>query len=507
LLSEAKRSRTLKVILTTREYILAEARRLYERLSGPELEAAKCIVTVEHYTRGRRARILYNHVYFSTLPCAYVRALLRDRSYRKVIDHPNYSPRIIEWMTTDTALTGVPPDKFPDAFVAALDNPTRIWEHALENQLGDDAQYVLLCLATISGRIGHDDLRHAWETLVIKGTNAEPTIAERKRFVTALKQLDGSFVRTTRSHAEIVVEFHNPSIRDFVSRRLAGEPATLAEIVNSAPYFEQVSCLLRLNGDGHVARKPAGVLPDGAIVRSAIGRTLVAPSPLFHSVRNRTGGEWLARDSANVGGRLSEAAEWSDSFANGGFLEFVCGKAAELVSLGHIARVATVEACKFVAAVVSAWPPAGGTWSALVTAILGGIGEEVANSSCQDWLEWTRFTRGHRHLFDANAAAAWTERAQQLCEDEIEAIRHNADTAGEAESWLDEVKKIARYWNIDLKSEIAGLHDRLDELADREDGQEDWDGERYSGRDTTPMGSADAQIDHLFSSLEGDDDV
>jgi hypothetical protein len=76
LLEEAKRSKTLKVILTTREYILNDARRSYEALSGREIEIAKCIVAVEDYTRGHRARILYNHVYFSDLSSDYAAALV-----------------------------------------------------------------------------------------------------------------------------------------------------------------------------------------------------------------------------------------------------------------------------------------------------------------------------------------------------------------------------------------------------------------------------------------------
>ena len=47
-----------------------------------------------------RARIFANHAFHSphvTLPMR--KALLHDEAYLKIVDHPNYNPRIIEWIT------------------------------------------------------------------------------------------------------------------------------------------------------------------------------------------------------------------------------------------------------------------------------------------------------------------------------------------------------------------------------------------------------------------------
>ena len=223
LLEEAKKSKHLKVILTTREYILNDARRVYEPLSGFELEIAKCIVAVEDYTRGHRARILYNHVYFSDLPNEYSAALIEDHAYREIVDHKNFNPRIIEWMTS---LGGRPPaSSFVGEFVKTLDNPERVWEHAFNNQIGADAQSILLCLASISGIMAIDALRNAWHASMSTDLS-EPLVITRPlrdRFQTALKLVDGSFVRIEKGQSETGISFHNPSIRDYVLRRLASD--------------------------------------------------------------------------------------------------------------------------------------------------------------------------------------------------------------------------------------------------------------------------------------------
>jgi ABC-type oligopeptide transport system ATPase subunit len=69
-----------RFLLTTREYILNTARIRYESLAQPAVELKPCIVDLADYTRPIRARILYNHIFFSDLPDAYKRALLEGLS-------------------------------------------------------------------------------------------------------------------------------------------------------------------------------------------------------------------------------------------------------------------------------------------------------------------------------------------------------------------------------------------------------------------------------------------
>ena len=63
-LKRVRDSEKKRFVLTTREYILSEALRRYERLSDVELANSKNIVSLEDYTHFIRARILYNHLFF-----------------------------------------------------------------------------------------------------------------------------------------------------------------------------------------------------------------------------------------------------------------------------------------------------------------------------------------------------------------------------------------------------------------------------------------------------------
>ncbi|WP_407193663.1 restriction endonuclease [Bradyrhizobium sp. STM 3566] len=100
-----RKSRNARFILTTRAYILEEARRMSEHLADRGLEITKYLLDVGAYTRRIRARILYNHLVVAKPPIEYRRALTDVTVLGEIIDHPNYNPRIIEAMTDMIRIT------------------------------------------------------------------------------------------------------------------------------------------------------------------------------------------------------------------------------------------------------------------------------------------------------------------------------------------------------------------------------------------------------------------
>ena len=99
-MKRAAASRTTLFVLTTREYILQQASELYEQLANEGVEGRHFLLELAQYSRTDRARIFYNHASFSDgLSRRARRALLAGRAYEKIIDHPAYNPRHIEWIT------------------------------------------------------------------------------------------------------------------------------------------------------------------------------------------------------------------------------------------------------------------------------------------------------------------------------------------------------------------------------------------------------------------------
>jgi DNA polymerase III delta prime subunit len=102
-----------RFILTTRAYIFEEARRASEHLSDQRLDVSRYLLDVGVYTRRIRARILYNHLIVAGTPTPLVHALIESGTVKSIVDHRNYNPRVIEWMTDVDRLDGESPEAYP----------------------------------------------------------------------------------------------------------------------------------------------------------------------------------------------------------------------------------------------------------------------------------------------------------------------------------------------------------------------------------------------------------
>lgn len=271
-------SRTTLFILTTREYILQQAEQLYEHLAIEGVEGRKFLLKLEEYSRLDRARIFYNHAFFSgQLSEGARRALLKDRAYEAIIDHNAYNPRQIEWITglSGHQLTVEDNADYVGFAVKALDDPARIWRHGFEVQLDDTQRALLLAFASMPDRVDQEDLDRAFQ-----GFCEQAQISTRVRaFERALEVLDDSFVRTYHDVGRVFVTVYDPSVDDFLADYLASSPADAVLAVRGAVFFEQVEKLARL-------LRPAGV-PVASVstdLVDAVERCLEAPSSSWWDV-------------------------------------------------------------------------------------------------------------------------------------------------------------------------------------------------------------------------------
>ena len=92
-IEKVSKSKDKIIILTTREYILAQAKQKYDTFNNPSLEFAKCIIDLSQYTNIVKAKILYNHLFFSNLSGGHILDLLKDEAYKTVIQRiPSTNP-------------------------------------------------------------------------------------------------------------------------------------------------------------------------------------------------------------------------------------------------------------------------------------------------------------------------------------------------------------------------------------------------------------------------------
>lgn len=223
------------LVITTRTHVLHEAEARDEPLARAGLHARECIVDVADYTKLNRARILCNHLYFSELPRDTVREFVRSGMQYRVINHPNFTPRLV-------ALTLRQHENEPNAsalfsqLLYTLDHPIELWGTSFREALTDPARMILLHLVTFPpAGARHSELR----SVAIR--TATP-IEYRK----AIKQLEGSWIKVTAlvSQADVSITFNNPSCRDFVLSFMDSEPDYFAEIISKSTTIAQIARLL-----------------------------------------------------------------------------------------------------------------------------------------------------------------------------------------------------------------------------------------------------------------------
>jgi hypothetical protein len=151
---------------------------------------------------------LFNHVYFSELPESYKKALLVQRKYLKIVDHPNYSPRIVDMKTDFSRVRDLEPSQYATRFLRSLDNPLEIWQRAFAHQLSQGARNLLLVLASMPGEVFLEDLNEAFQAFQSQFSREFQQPFSPRDFPIALKELDDNFTRSERPDQRIIISFH-----------------------------------------------------------------------------------------------------------------------------------------------------------------------------------------------------------------------------------------------------------------------------------------------------------
>lgn len=282
------------LVMTTREYILQDARRIYSRLATIDRDK-HLVLELNDYTREDRARILYNHLWHAGLPAAALKEVAAGGCI-EIVDHPNYSPRLIEYCTG--AAFDLHSPGYPARFFDSLEHPERLWRTAFEDHLTDLQQLLAIALATLPARVDLDDLEVAHESLCRKrGVGVTASL-----FRAALQVMEGTFLASDMLLGTSQVRFHNPSVRAFVLDWLGQDRSLVADLIDSSVFFEQVSNIYQF-ATGHRAASgvgepsPAALAATVSSARAKVTRVLMS---LVASPTPERGGKYVADSTKPV---------------------------------------------------------------------------------------------------------------------------------------------------------------------------------------------------------------
>jgi hypothetical protein len=238
-----RQSSKSRFILTTREHILRGALQFSERLAHSPILDHHCILELSDYSYGIRARLLYNHLYFSDLPQTYKEELLKEDFFLDIIKHEHFNPRLIEWLSAYSRLGHVPTHSYRAHVADLLQAPEKIWAHAFNSQISDAARHVLLSFNTLGEWTDTVDLEPAFIALHRYSAAKYHQQIRVGEFRRALQELEGAFLSYRERHASYL----NPSVRDFVASVITTQREVAEDLLNSAVRFKQVVNLWELS--------------------------------------------------------------------------------------------------------------------------------------------------------------------------------------------------------------------------------------------------------------------
>lgn len=228
---------TARLILTTREHIYSQAMGKSERLRNSDMDDFRVFLRMPAYSLSQKARILYNHLYFSDLPPSYQDELLRNNFYLQIINHKKFNPRLIEWLSSFRRVRNVPLERYTSFVSALLEDPSEIWRHAYEQEISDAARSLLLSLFSLGGKASFPLLEAAFGSAHAERAKRYGYHTRPEDFRLALREIVGAFIKPW---GESGIEVVDPSVLDLLNAVVRESPNNAVDLIASATRFDQI---------------------------------------------------------------------------------------------------------------------------------------------------------------------------------------------------------------------------------------------------------------------------
>jgi energy-coupling factor transporter ATP-binding protein EcfA2 len=241
-IERVKNDKQKKLILTCRTTILNQAKEASEKIEGSKIDISNHEVTIEDYRDIDKAKILYNHIYFSQLTDDQKSIFFKDQFYWKVIKHRFYNPRIISFFTDKDRVKSN--TEYSKEVIDFLDKPSLIWEKPFLIQISSNSRLLLSTLYSLGGKyvIKEERLKEAFSSRLEYEVKYNNYVKKGNAFENVIKELVGGFInRVTykNDNSKIEYSFFNPSIEDFLYDYFSKNKDEYITILKASIYFEQ----------------------------------------------------------------------------------------------------------------------------------------------------------------------------------------------------------------------------------------------------------------------------
>lgn len=481
-----------RFVLTTREHILRQALQVSERFLHSTMLAHHCVLELGDYSFDQRARILYNHLYFSDLPQRYRDVILEDDFFLDIIKHDHFNPRLIEWLASLTRLRSPPPEQYRQSISNLLQSPEALWSHAFETQISDAGRDLLLTLYTLGEWTDVKDLEPAFDAIHRDSSERYNRPRGPRDFRSALQELDGAFLSYRSGRAEFI----NPSIRDFAAGVICRTPVIAFDLAGSAIRFKQITNLWNLAIERNDQPLLSALSGDTSRLRLLFERVLHGESTRWEKTP-----QGMVGYPVDVGHeyRLAELVDICDVLRSSTFVQLCEQYAAHLVTRGGGRRLDISPALRVLEAMK------GNDWylrnggRAIYRTVLDALLSQLSFANAHDWLALLKFPKSALEWLETDEVKLSGALDHYQREGALEDLGDcsDADDLNELRTSLHELSQL---YGLNFSRVLSSIDEALDELYEGEPEYERGSSSGSSPRERTEEATVD-DIREMFRTL------
>ena len=229
----AIKSDKIKLILSSRITVINDA---LDRNNDFEnfIDKNKYIyeINMNDISRVEKAKILISLLKQNNTSEDFIQEIKKTKSYFDIVNHKNYTPRVIEYIVNHYQKEDLIDVK--KYIMNILDEAYYMWDNEFTHKLNSEDRLFLLVIYSLTNTyISYEIVLEVYNKLVSK-LNLDYS------FESCVKRLNGSFINILYFKNNRYFSVKNPSINDFLDKKLEREFSLIFKILNSSIYFEQV---------------------------------------------------------------------------------------------------------------------------------------------------------------------------------------------------------------------------------------------------------------------------
>lgn len=226
------------IVLTTRTFLLHTAVEDSEKLKRFNIKAKSSLIQLYDYNIEIRKKILINHIEETDIKLSLKEVLYNDSVQKFITNHSNFSPRSIEFITSNDRINDFESEEFTKFIYKNFNYPQDIWKHAYSEQISEDERLLLNTLISFGNYCELKYLESAFANRIQFEVENNNKSKEMHLFRKTLNRLDGGFIIIKN---EIEVHFINPSLIDFLQKYLQEDRDEVQKIILSIRYVPQLT--------------------------------------------------------------------------------------------------------------------------------------------------------------------------------------------------------------------------------------------------------------------------